>query len=50
MLLLPAFHKRKKNAGSIGRLVAGYGEIEFSIGLDCGNRARVPDTTQARDF
>jgi hypothetical protein len=31
MLLLPAFHKRKKNAASIGRLVAGYGEIEFLL-------------------
>jgi hypothetical protein len=36
MLLLPAFHKRKKNAGSIGRLVAGYGEIEFLLAWTAG--------------
>jgi hypothetical protein len=36
MLLLPAFHKRKKNAASVGRLVAGYGEIEFLLGWCAG--------------
>jgi hypothetical protein len=36
MLLLPAFHKRKKNAASVGRLVAGYGEIEFLLSWCAG--------------
>jgi hypothetical protein len=36
MLLLPAFHKRKKNAASVGRLVAGYGEIEFLLAWCAG--------------
>ena len=36
MLLLPAFHERKKNAASVGRLVAGYGEIEFLLAWCAG--------------
>ena len=30
MLLLPAFHKRKKNGASVGRLVAGMEKLSSS--------------------
>jgi hypothetical protein len=35
-VLMPAFHKRKKNALSIARLVTGYGEIEFLLAWCAG--------------
>jgi hypothetical protein len=30
-MLLPAFHRRKKDAGAVGRLIAGYGELELGL-------------------
>ena len=36
MALMPAFHRRKQNAASVGRLVAGYGELEFLLAWCAG--------------
>jgi hypothetical protein len=30
-MLMPAFHRRKKDAGAVGRLIAGYGELELGL-------------------
>ena len=35
-MLMPAFQKRRKNSASVGRLIAGYGEIEFLLGWTAG--------------
>src|SRR5208282_472471 len=35
-MLMPAFHKRKKNAITIARIVAGYGEVEFLLAWTAG--------------
>jgi len=36
MPLMPAFHRRKQNAASVGRLVTGYGELEFLLAWCAG--------------
>jgi hypothetical protein len=36
MPLMPAFHRRKKEAAIIGRLIAGYGELEFLLAICSG--------------
>jgi hypothetical protein len=33
---MPEFHKKIKNAGSVGRLVTGYGELEFVLAWCAG--------------
>ena len=36
MPLMPAFHRRKKHAGLIARLIAGYGELELLLAYCAG--------------
>src|SRR5215469_111192 len=36
MPLMPAFHRRKKDSAVIGRLIAGYGELEFLLAMCTG--------------
>jgi hypothetical protein len=31
MRLMPAFHRRRKDAGAVGRLITGYGELELGL-------------------
>ncbi len=37
MVFMPAFHNHKPEAIIIGRLLAGYGELEFGMCLACGH-------------
>ncbi len=34
--LMPEFHKKKKAAGAVGRIVTGYGELEFLLAWCAG--------------
>jgi hypothetical protein len=36
MPLMPAFHRRKKDAGAVGRLITGYGELELLLAMCAG--------------
>ena len=36
MPLMPAFHRRKEESAIIGRLIAGYGELEFLLAMCAG--------------
>ena len=36
MPLMPAFHRRKKAAAIVGRLIAGYGELELLLAWCAG--------------
>jgi len=36
MPLMPAFHRRKKDAAVVGRLITGYGELEFLLAICVG--------------
>lgn len=36
MPLMPAFHRRKKDSAVVGRLIAGYGELEFLLAMCAG--------------
>jgi hypothetical protein len=36
MPLMPAFHRRKKDSAVVGRLIAGYGELEFLLAMCTG--------------
>jgi hypothetical protein len=33
---MPAFHRRKKDSAVVGRLIAGYGELEFLLAMCTG--------------
>jgi hypothetical protein len=37
-MLMPAFRFRRKNSATVGRLIAGYGELEFLLSV-CAGRA-----------
>jgi hypothetical protein len=48
-MLMPAFRFRRKNSATVGRLIAGYGELEYLLSV-CAGRAiavkrRIPPNT-----
>ena len=51
MPLMPAFHRRKKDSAVVGRLIAGYGELEFLLAMCTGvalAARRKPDPKHTR--
>ena len=47
MPLMPAFHRRKKDAVIVGRLITGYGELELLLAICVGTalatKRNIPD-------
>ena len=47
MPLMPAFHRRKKDAAIVGRLITGYGELELLLAICVGTalatKRNIPD-------
>jgi hypothetical protein len=52
MPLIPAFHRRKKDAGVVGRLVVGYGDLEICVakcvGMALAYKRNPPSDPQSR--